>query len=78
MGGHAGQKGSDASAREATRKLVAARRQLAALAPLLTRLGMPAPADPAAALGGAWGADNEEPRNTIVRNMLKQLAQGRA
>ncbi len=69
----AGQKGSDASAREATRKLVAARRQLGALAPLLARLRLPAPADPAAAPGGAWGGADERPRNTLVRDMLRQL-----
>jgi len=69
----AGQKGSDASAREATRKLVAARRQLGALAPLLARLRLPAPADPAAAPGGVWGGADERPRNTVVRDMLWQL-----
>ena len=71
----AGEKGSDASAREATRKLVTARRQLAVLAPLLARLGLPAPPDPTLTLtlaGGRRGAD-EQPRNTIVRDMLRQL-----
>lgn len=69
----AGEKGSDASAREATRKLVAARRQLAVLAPLLARLGLPAPLDLTLNLaGGRRGAD-EQPRNTIVRDMLRQL-----
>lgn len=82
-----GQKGSDVSAREATRKIVAARRQLAAVRAVLAAAGLaPNKAEQAQhaahAHGAGWtGSEDGDaaaggqrgPRNTIVRSVLRGL-----
>lgn len=75
LGGLPGEKGSDVSAREATRKMVAARRQLLGLHQVLTALPGVAPAKElaAAAAEAADGLRAHAPRNTIVRSVLKGL-----
>ena len=69
----AGQKGSDVSAREATRKIVAARRQLALLASVLHAAGIAPSHELSAAAAADDAARVHGPRNTIVRSVLKGL-----
>ena len=69
----AGQKGSDASAREATRKLVAARKQLLKLYQVLLLCGGAPSRELQAAAGSAADGLKQAPRNMIVRNTLRNL-----
>ena len=69
----AGQKGSDASAREATRKLVSARRQLLKLHQVLLAFGSVPSQELQGAADAAADGLKQAPRNMIVRNTLKTL-----
>jgi hypothetical protein len=72
--GCAGAKGSDVSAREATRKMVAARRQLVSLHRILTAIPGAVPSkELSAAAAEAHEGLAHAPRNTIVRDVLKNL-----
>ena len=71
----AGQKGSDVSARESTRKIVAASRQLEALQSILNALGV-APASSTQQPPIQNNRVNEAywtPKNTIVRDVLNEI-----
>ncbi|KAK9905711.1 hypothetical protein WJX75_004975 [Coccomyxa subellipsoidea] len=69
-----GAKGSDVSAREATRKMVAARRQLVSLHRILTAIPGAVPSkELSAAAAEAHEGLAHAPRNTIVRDVLKNL-----
>ena len=73
---HAGQKGSDASAKEATRKIVAATRQLQYLHAILAAVGMPVPSgkEESPPRGGAKSSRTSwVPRNTLVRDALNEI-----
>ncbi len=61
------------SAREATRKIVAARRQLAALASVLRAAGVTPSQELCAAAADEDAVRVHGPRNTIVRSVLKGL-----
>ena len=69
----AGQKGSDASAKEATRKLVAARKQLLKLHQVLSAFGSVPSRELQLAADSAADGLRQAPRNMIVRNTLKTL-----
>ncbi|BDA47247.1 probable abnormal spindle-like microcephaly-associated protein homolog [Coccomyxa sp. Obi] len=69
-----GEKGSDVSAREATRKMVAARRQLVSLHQILSAVPGIAPSrELAVAAAEAHEGLAHAPRNTIVRDVLKGM-----
>lgn len=70
---NAGQKGSDASAREATRKLVAARKQLLKLHQVLLAYGTVPSRELQLAADSAADGLRQAPRNMIVRNTLRTL-----
>lgn len=70
----AGQKGSDRSAKEATRKVVAATRQLAALEAVLNALGARIPLGKEDAAVGREGVKCIG-KNTIVRDVLNEIGQ---
>jgi len=72
----AGQKGSDASAKEATRKIVSASRQLQVLQAILTTVGVPilSGKEESPQKGGAKSARASwVPRNTVVRDALNEI-----
>ena len=69
----AGQKGSDRSAKEATRKVVAATRQLASLEAVLNVLGARITLGKEDAGGG--GNAKCIGKNTIVRDVLSEIGQ---
>lgn len=72
----AGQKGSDVSAREATRKIVAASRQLNALHSILDTLGQPMHNDSFLQTPMRNNKVNKAywtPKNTIVRDVLNEI-----
>ncbi len=72
----AGQKGSDVSAKEATRKIVSASRQLQALQALLTAVGAPVLSgkEDSPQRGGPKSARASwVPRNTVVRDALNEI-----
>ena len=70
---NAGQKGSDTSAREATRKLVAARKQLLKLHQVLLAFGSVPARELQLAADSAADGLKQAPRNMIVRNTLRTL-----
>ncbi|KAK9814207.1 hypothetical protein WJX72_002306 [[Myrmecia] bisecta] len=80
-----GQKGSDVSAREATRKMVAATRQLRALQQVLTALGVTnseaqavlATIDDLKSSGASCATPMWAARNTIVRDALNEISNRR-